>query len=118
MKKTGSPARPDSLRSVLGVGVLFVSVLLVFAGVKSHRDLAAARDRERSLQGTIRGTQERIDRLRGRIGSLRDDPEMLERLAREELGLARAGDVVIVLPPENASSPASAPAHPEPAAVR
>ena len=37
-----APARPDSLRAVLGAAVLFFSVLLVFASVKSHRDLAVA----------------------------------------------------------------------------
>jgi len=36
--------------------------------------------------------------LDDRIESIRNDPAMLERLAREDLGLVRAGDVVIVLP--------------------
>jgi cell division protein FtsB len=94
-----APLRPDSLRAVLGAAVLFFSVLLVFASVKSHRDLVAARDYQRDLERTIHDTGERIEVLRGRIERLRRDPDTLERLAREELGMVRPNDVVIVLPP-------------------
>jgi cell division protein FtsB len=92
--------RPDSLRSVLGAAVLFALVLLAFASVKSHRDLVAARDHERLLRSTIGSTEQRIERLHGRIRQLRQDPDTLDRLAREELGLVKPGDVVIVLPEE------------------
>ena len=39
--------------------------------------------------------------LRERIDRIENDPAMLERLAREDLGLVREGDVVIVLPEED-----------------
>jgi cell division protein FtsB len=100
-----APARPDSLRAVLGAAVLFFSVLLVFASVKSHRDLVAARDHQRGLERTIHDTRERIGVLRGRIDRLRRDPDTLERLAREELGMVRPNDVVIVLPPPPPPAP-------------
>jgi cell division protein FtsB len=96
--KQEAPARPDSLRAVLGAAVLFFSVLLVFASVKSHRDLVAARDHQRDLERTIHDTRDHIELLRGRIGRLRNDPGTLERLAREDLGMVRPNDVVIVLP--------------------
>ncbi len=105
-----APARPDSLRAVLGAAVLFFSVLLVFASVKSHRDLVAARDHQRDLERTIHDTRERIEVLRGRIDRLRRDPDTLERLAREELGMVRPNDVVIVLPPTAPPRPAALPA--------
>jgi cell division protein FtsB len=95
-----APARPDSLRSVLGAAVLFAMVLLAFASVKSHRDLVAARDREKLLKASIHDTEQRIERLHGRIRQLRGDHDTLERMAREDLGLVRPGDVVIVLPAE------------------
>jgi cell division protein FtsB len=105
-----APARPDSLRAVLGAAVLFFSVLLVFASVKSHRDLVAARDQQRDLERTIHDTRERIEVLRGRIDRLRRDPDTLERLAREELGMVRPNDVVIVLPPAAPPRAAALPA--------
>jgi cell division protein FtsB len=99
-----APPRPDSLRSVLGAAVLFALVLLAFASVKSHRDLVEARDHERLLKSTIGATERRIERLHGRIRQLRDDPVTLDRMAREELGLVKPGDVVIVLPEEPLAS--------------
>lgn len=100
MSDREAPVRPDSLRSVLGAAVLFALVLLAFASVKSHRDLVAARDHERLLRTTIGLTEHRIERLHGRIRQLRNDPDTLERLAREELGLVRPGDLVLVLAEE------------------
>ena len=107
------PVRPDSLRAVLGTAVLLALALLAVAAVKSHRDLAAARSREAALQATIAETTARIARRHSRIGRLRDDPATLERMAREDLGLVRPADVVIVLPPEE-TRPVAVPA----AAVR
>ncbi|MEA2695633.1 MAG: Septum formation initiator [Acidobacteriota bacterium] len=113
MSDREAPARPDSLRSVLGAAVLFALVLLAFASVKSHHDLVAARDHERLLRSTIGFTEHRIERLHGRIQQLRGDSGTLDRLAREELGLVKPGDVVIVLPEEpGAARPAVLPRAP------
>ena len=106
-------ARPDSLRAVLRAGVLLALALPAVASVKSHRDLAAARARQRALETSIEATRGRIAALRGKIVRLRDDPATLERLAREELGLVRPHDLVIELPadgplPRRQAPPASA----------
>jgi cell division protein FtsB len=97
---------------VLGAAVLFALVLLGFASVKSHRDLVAARDHEKLLRSTISDTEHRIQRLHGNIQELRSDPLALERLAREELGLVKPGDVVLVLPAEPGTKPPGAPGVP------
>jgi cell division protein FtsB len=52
------------------------------------------------LEQQIAETQQRIERLRDRIERIKNDPVTLERLAREDLGLVKPGDVVIVLPDE------------------
>lgn len=105
MKPDDAPARPDSLRSVVGVAALCLLALLALAGVKSYRDLDAARGQERQLRTQIRQTGGRIEHLHGRIERLRADPVTLEWLAREQLGLVRPGDVVIVLPAADAGAP-------------
>lgn len=107
MSRRPAPARPDSFRSVLGAVVVGALLLLAGAGVKSYKDLAAARAREAALEAEIADAEERIEQLHGRIERLKSDPSTLERLAREELGMVRAGDVVIVLPP-SAAPPAPA----------
>lgn len=91
--------------------VLLFMVLLGIAGLKSYRDLTAAGAREKLIENRIDETRTGIERLRGRIERLRSDPASLERLAREDLGLVQARDVVIELPQELA---APAPSHPAP----
>lgn len=105
MNKPDAPAPPDSFRPVLGAAVVLFMALLAIAGLKSSRDLEAARSRERLLEKRIEETRARSDRLRGRIERLRSDPGTLERLAREDLGMVRPGDVVIELPKESPSRP-------------
>ncbi len=93
-----APVRTDSFRPVLGATVLLVLAFLAIAALKSSRDLEAAHARERLLQTRIAETRVRSERLRVRIERLRHDPGMLERLAREDLGMVRPGDVIIELP--------------------
>jgi cell division protein FtsB len=93
-----APLRSDSFRPVLGATVLLVLALLAIAALKSSRDLEAARARERLLEQRIAETQATSERLRVRIDRLRNDAGLLERLAREDLGMVRPGDVIIELP--------------------
>jgi cell division protein FtsB len=93
-----APVRSDSFRPVLGVTALLVFALLAVAALKSSRDLEAARAHERSLRTQIATTRASSERLRVRIERLRHDPGMLERLAREDLGMVRPQDVVVELP--------------------
>jgi cell division protein FtsB len=105
LSRLGS-ARADSLRPVLGGVVLLFAVLLGAAGLKSWRDLNAAQAREKQLETRIETARAGIDHLRGRIERLRSDPGMLERLAREDLGLVEPRDVVIELPrPDRGAAP-------------
>jgi cell division protein FtsB len=113
-----APVRSDSFRPVLGATVLLVFVLLAMAGLKSSRDLEASHARERLLEARIAETRARTERLRVRIERLHNDPGMLERLAREDLGLVRPGDVIVELPvaaaPPSATVRAAAPGPPLP----
>jgi len=109
-----APVRSDSFRPVLGATVVLVFALLAIAALKSNRDLQAARSRERLLTGKIAATVAESERLRVRIDRLRHDPGMLERLAREDLGMARPGDVSIELPEATAASAAPLPPAPLP----
>jgi cell division protein FtsB len=93
-----APVRSDSFRPVLGVTVLLLFALLAMAALKSSRDLEAARAHERSLRTRIAAARAESERLRVRIDRLRHDPSMLEKLAREDLGMVGPTDVVIELP--------------------
>jgi cell division protein FtsB len=111
-----APARSDSFRPVLGATVLLVFALLAIASLKSNRDLQAARAHERLLKEKIAATRAESERLQVRIDRLRHDPGMLEKLAREDLGLVRPRDVVIELPDPKAAPAPVAPVPPAPVA--
>ncbi len=111
-----APARSESFRPVLGATVLLVLALLAIAGLKSSRDLETAKARERLLEKRIAETRAESERLRVRIDRLRHDPGMLERLAREDLGMVRPHDVIIELPAPGAAAPSPiSPTPPAPA---
>jgi cell division protein FtsB len=95
-----APTRSDAFRPVLGATVLLVFALLAIAALKSYRDLAAARAHEHQLETRIAETKARSEKLRLRIDRLRHDPGMLERLAREDLGMVHPRDVIVELPEE------------------
>lgn len=113
MTKVDAPGRIGSFRPVLGASVVLFLSLLAVAGVKSYHDLEAARQRKLTLETRIRSTESEIARLQNRIERLRSDPGLLERLAREDLGMVRPGDVVIELPLEDVGGTTPSPLQPQ-----
>lgn len=95
----------NPLRSLLGAAVFLLLALLLTAGLKSYSDLGDSRAHEDDLEEQIAATRQRIDLLHDRVERIKHDPLTLERLAREDLGLVKPGDVVIVLPDEGGRPP-------------
>ncbi len=91
-----SPTHP--LRSWLGLTVMLMLAILTAGGITSYRDLDASRAHEADLANRVKAAKERIQTLDQRLDGIADDPIVLERLAREELGMVYPEDVVIVLP--------------------
>jgi len=91
-------AAPRPLRSLLALLVGCALLALAAAGLKSWRDYEQVTARERRLEGEIGAAERRILELERTIDGLDDDPATLDRLAREELGLVRPDEVVIVVP--------------------
>jgi cell division protein FtsB len=55
------------------------------------------RERSESLRGEIAELRRENSRLASEIAALRQDPRAVERIAREELGLARPGELVFII---------------------
>ncbi len=87
-----------SLPALIGVGLVLALLFLARAGAESYSGLADLAEREAELEIALEETRLRVERLRRTVELLQDDPVVLERLAREELGLVRPGDTVVVLP--------------------
>ncbi len=90
----------NPFRSLFGAIMFSCMALLAVAGLKNFRDLTIAKEREVQLEQRIAETEAKLDELGDRVELLRDDPATLERLARENHGLVKEGELVIVLPEE------------------
>lgn len=117
MSQATSTTRTDPHRPILGAAVVLFVALLGIAGLKSYRDLEVAEARRALLESRIEKTRDGIAALERRISRLKSDPVILERLAREDLGMVYPGDVIIELPRPGAapaSLPSPAPKPPSP----
>jgi len=105
--KARPPETSRLLRSARPLLALALFTLLVYDVFGAHGFLA------------MRGTQKEIERLRQEIAqfntenrdlseqvkALRSDPRLIERIAREEMGLARPGELIFKLAPPAKQDP-------------
>ena len=107
-----APAPPAGRRTRLLIVGMVAGTLWLAAVFGRHGLLEVVRyrqERDRLQQEIAKLEREQVD-LQRQIKSLRTDPLALERLAREELNMARPGEVVVLLdPPRDTSSPTAAP---------
>jgi cell division protein FtsB len=92
-------------RTILGFALLLVGIHDVFG---SH-GLMAMRQTQRlidQLHGEIGRLSKENATLTNQVHALRTDPKAVERIAREEMGLARPGEMIFKLPAEAESSDA------------
>jgi cell division protein FtsB len=95
-------APPPSLRwrKALNFLLLFVTVVLVvdaLVGDKGFMDTLHARRQSEELADVVQRIKNENVRLRETGRRLREDPAMIESVAREELGLVRPGEVLFIL---------------------
>ena len=85
-------------RAVRGLMAVGAVALLAYGGQSLARVVQMKREVE-SLERDIATLREETGRLTKTIDRLRSDPEYIEQLARESLGLVKPGDKVLKLPP-------------------
>lgn len=84
-------------RHVRGLMAVAAVALLAYGGSSLARVIQMKREVE-SLERDIVTLREETGRLTKTIDRLRSDPEYIEQLARESLGLVKPGDKVLKLP--------------------
>jgi cell division protein FtsB len=96
------PARPTFSRRRLLMGVLSLGLLAlaVHTAFGEHGYLALRRQQREMdrLQQEIQRLEEENQRLAAEIEALKTDPQAVERVAREQLKLARPGERVLTIP--------------------
>jgi len=82
---------------ILGLAVLLLAIHDVFG---SHGLLAMRHTQSQiqQLRGEIDRLNQENNNLNKQVQSLRTDPKAVERIAREEMGLARPGEMIFKLP--------------------
>jgi len=78
-----------------------VALLLISDVFGTHGVLAMRRSQQQAaeIQKQINQLNEENRQLQGRVKSLKTDPAAVERIAREEMGLARPGEYIFKVTP-------------------
>ena len=77
-----------------GVGCFLLLSLLAMAGERGFFEVYEFGRHLERIESRIRTLQEENNRLRRQVGGLRSDPYQVEKLAREDLGLARPDELI------------------------
>lgn len=85
-------------RHLHGLMAVAALALLAYGGSSLARVVQMKREVE-SLERDIAVLREETGRLSKTVDRLRSDPEYIEQLAREALGLVKPGEKVLKLPP-------------------
>ena len=83
--------------TLFGVILLIALVVGSLFGDRGILQLVSQRERAEALAREIDEMREENQRLAQEIRALQSDPRAVERLAREQLGLARPGEKVFVI---------------------
>jgi cell division protein FtsB len=96
-------------RQILGLALLALAIHDVFG---PHGFIAMRRTQKEieQVHDQIGKLNEENKSLSDQVTSLKTDPKAIERIAREEMGLARPGEVIYTLPDSAAAGNAQRPA--------
>jgi cell division protein FtsB len=97
----GLRRKAAALASIIALIALVVGSLF---GDRGMLQLVAQRERAEALQRQIEELRTENVALAADIAALESDPRAIERLAREELGLARPGETEFVIREDAAST--------------
>ncbi len=93
---------------VIGLGLFALVVHAVF-GERGYLGLRSQRGVYERLKQEVRTLEEENQQLKEEIKALKSDPRAVERVAREELKMAKPGEVVITLPEKKHHPPEAKP---------
>ena len=86
---------------IAGCGLALLSLAVhEIAGENGYLTRQQRRLQMQALDEEVQRLKQDNLRLTQKIKALRSDPQAIEELAREQLRMARPGEVVVILPPE------------------
>ncbi len=98
------PAAPSGIqRKTVHLLLVFVTVVLVvdaLVGEKGLMESMRARRQDREVSASLDAIRRENVQLREEVRRLTEDPEAIEIVARQELGLMRAGELLFIIKDE------------------
>ena len=98
-----------SRRLLGGAALLVVVSALAIYGVSAVIRVSHMKREMDTMERDLVTLRERADKLTRTVDRLRTDPAYIEKLAREDLGYVREGEIVLKFPKGGAAAPAAAP---------
>ena len=99
-RQAALPAPSSYRRKIVTYTLSFITIVLVvdaLVGDKGLLETMRARKQYAEVAGSLDSLRQENERLRDQIRRLTDDPQTIESVAREELGLVRPGELVFVV---------------------
>ncbi len=99
MKRARSLGKKN-YQPLLLVCLLLVALLVMHEVFGQHGWFGMQRERRRleALEQEIQRLQQENEALQSEINALKSDPKAIERAAREQMHMARPGEVILTLP--------------------
>jgi cell division protein FtsL len=88
-----------------GIGCFLLLSLLAIAGERGFFEVYQFSRHLERVESQIRVLEEENQRLRKQVTRLGSDPDQVEKLAREDLGLARPDEIIFEIVDEPAQDP-------------
>src|SRR5579883_612415 len=107
--------RNPNFRRVVGVAGALICIALIAHGIFGADGLLTLfekRHEQQSLSHQIQQLKQENQNLQKEVQGLKSDPPTIERYAREELHMARQGEIIYVLPQQE-KNPAAASLNPQ-----
>lgn len=92
---------------LLSTALTLVFLLSFFFSDRGIAELQTARQRVENLQMDISRLEAERARIQGEIESARKSTYSVERIAREDLGMSRRGEVIYMLPKDSPAAVAT-----------
>ncbi|MFZ0821875.1 MAG: septum formation initiator family protein [Candidatus Acidiferrales bacterium] len=102
-----------NLRTILGLAILAIAIHDVFG---PHGSIAMRRTQNEITQLTAQIHQLNAENqsLSDEVNALQTDPRLIERIAREDMGLAKPNEYIFKMPAPTDDPPQNAPAKKKP----
>jgi cell division protein FtsB len=96
--QTVAPFWRRHLLEILGLALLLLGIHDVF-GAHGYLAMRHSEKQIDELRGEIERLNHENQALTEHVNALKTDPEAIEKIAREQMGLARPGEMIFKMPP-------------------